>query len=126
MTDFNVWGGVYPSFAVAKAVGPGFEGEIWCDRSMQAARDTLAAVGSRSALDYSLRQRIALLPVLTASVLSAQPSARSLDFGGGLGTGFMVLVNGIPGAAERVDYSVAEVDSICQAGEELFAAKQGP
>lgn len=126
MTDFNVWDGVYPSFAAAKAVGPGFDGDIWRDRSLQAARATLALAGSGQPLDYSLRQRNALLPVLTASVLAAQPRARILDFGGGLGTGYMVLANGIPDAAARIDYAVTEVDSICRVGEELFAGRSGP
>lgn len=123
---FHVWNGVYPSFAAAKAVGPGFDGDIWRDRSLQAARETLALVGSGQPLDYALRQRNALLPTLTASVLAAQPRGSILDFGGGLGTGFMVLANGIPDAESRIDYAVTEVDSICRAGEAVFAGKAGP
>ncbi len=126
MTDFHVWDGVYPSFAAAKAVGPGFDGDIWRDRSLQAARETLALVGSGQPLDYSLRQRNALLPVLTASVLAAQPRVNILDFGGGLGTGYMVLANGIPDAGSKIDYAVIEVDSICRAGEAVFAGRNGP
>lgn len=126
MTAFHVWNGVYPSFAAEKAVGPGFDGEIWRDRSLQAARETLALVGSGQPLDYSLRQRNALLPVLTASVLAGQPRAGILDFGGGLGTGYMMLANGIPDAAAKIDYAVVEVDSICRAGNDLFAGKGGP
>lgn len=126
MSTFHVWNGVYPSFAAAKEVGPGFDGPIWRDRSLQAARETLALVGSGQPLDYALRQRNALLPVLTASMLAAQPRASILDFGGGLGTGFMVLANDIPDAAAKIDYAVVEVDSICRAGNDLFAGKIGP
>jgi putative methyltransferase (TIGR04325 family) len=126
MTTFNVWDGVYPSFAAATAVGPGFDGDIWRDRSLQAARNTLALVGTGQPLDYSLRQRNALLPLLTASVLAAQPRASILDFGGGPGTGFMVVANSIPGGGSKIDYVVTEVDSICRAGEEVFAGKEGP
>jgi putative methyltransferase (TIGR04325 family) len=126
VTAFHVWNGVYPTFAAAKEVGPGFDGEIWRDRSLQAARDTLALVGSGQPLDYALRQRNALLPVLTASVLATQPRASILDFGGGLGTGFMVLADGIADAAAKIDYAVVEVDSICRAGNDLFAGKSGP
>lgn len=123
---FNVWNGVYPSFAAAPAVGPGFDGEMWRDRSLQAARDTLALIGSGQPLDYSLRQRNAFLPVLTASVLASQPRASILDFGGGLGTGYMVLANGIFDAAAKIDYAVIEVDSICRAGAALFTGTKGP
>ncbi len=124
--SFKVWEGVYASFADAPALGPGFDGLIWRDRSLQAAREALALVGTDQPLDYSLRQRNAILPVLTATVLNEQPRASILDFGGGLGTGFMVLSHAVPAAAAKVDYSVIEVDNICRAGTDLFAGKTGP
>ena len=38
----------------------------------------------------------------------------------------MVLAKAMPGAVDRVDYSVVEVDGICRAGCELFAGRKGP
>jgi putative methyltransferase (TIGR04325 family) len=49
-----------------------------------------------------------------------------LDFGGGLGTGYMMLAATVPDARARADYRVVEVDSICRAGRALFAGKPGP
>lgn len=126
VSAFHVWNGVYQSFAAVEAVGPGFDGDIWRDRSVQKARETLALVGSDQPLDYALRQRNALLPVLAASGLAAQPRVSILDFGGGLGTGYMVLANGMPDAGRKIDYAVTEVDSICRAGEAVFAGRTGP
>jgi hypothetical protein len=40
--DFAVWEGVYASFAEAPAIGPGFAGDIWPERSLQAARELAA------------------------------------------------------------------------------------
>ena len=124
--DFNVWEGVYRSFSEAPAEGPGFDGGVWRDRSLQAAREILAAVGSDEPLDYALRQRNAVLPGLVATALDRKSSIRILDLGGGLGTGFMLLMKTVPSAVQRVDYTVVESEGICRAGRELFEGEATP
>jgi putative methyltransferase (TIGR04325 family) len=125
-SDFNVWEGVYGSFAEAPAVGPGFDGPVWRDRSIAAARETFDRAQAGQSLDYSLRQRNAILPTLTAAILTGQSRVNILDFGGGAGTGYMLLAKVMPEAIDRVDYTVVEVESICKAGRKLFASGQGP
>jgi putative methyltransferase (TIGR04325 family) len=125
-SKFNVWEGLYASFAEASAVGPGFEGPIWRDRSEQAARDAIAISQTDEPLDYSLRQRNAHLPLLTATVLSDRGSARILDFGGGLGTGFVILAKSLAAHIDRINYSVVEVESICHVGAPLFTDRKRP
>lgn len=124
--DFNVWEGVYASFAEAPAVGPGFDGPVWRERSIQAARQAAAQVQSRQPLDYALRQRNAVLPPLVATMLSGQNRVSILDFGGGLGTGYFVLTATMPEAIDRLDYSIIDVDGIVEAGRQLFDGKKGP
>lgn len=125
-SDFNIWEGVYGSFSEAPAIGPGFDGPIWRDRSIQAARENFALAKTRHPLDYSLRQRNAILPPIAATLLSRQSRVSILDFGGGLGTAFMVLLQAIGADIARVDYRVVEVDGICHAGRELFTEGTGP
>ncbi len=124
--NFRVWQGVYGSFAEAPAVGPGFDGPIWRDRSIAAARETLALARAQAPIDYALRQRNAILPTLTATLLSEQERVDILDFGGGLGTGYMVLMKTMPEAVQRLDYSVVDVESIAGAGREIFDGHGGP
>jgi putative methyltransferase (TIGR04325 family) len=124
--DFNVWEGVYASFAEAPAIGPGFDGPVWRERSIQAARQAAAQVQGRQPLDYALRQRNAVLPPVVATMLTQQSRVSILDFGGGLGTGYFVLTGTIPEAAGRLDYSIVDVDGIAVAGRQLFDGKQGP
>jgi putative methyltransferase (TIGR04325 family) len=124
--DFKIWEGVYASFDEAPAVGPGFDGQIWRQRSLQAARDAAAKLAAGETLDYSLRQRNAILPGVVAMLLRRQTEVSILDFGGGLGTAFIVLANTIGEDIKRVVYQVVEVDGICSAGLELFASGQGP
>jgi len=124
--DFNVWEGVYASFAEAPAIGPGFDGPVWRERSIQAARQAAAQVQARQPLDYALRQRNAVLPPVVATMLTEQRRVSILDFGGGLGTGYLVLAATMPKAVDRLDYSVVDVDGIALAGRQLFDGKKGP
>jgi putative methyltransferase (TIGR04325 family) len=124
--NFRVWEGVYGSFAEAPAAGPGFDGPLWRDRSIAAARETLAQAEAGNAIDYALRQRNALLPSLTATLLTEQERVDILDFGGGLGTGYMVLIRTMPEAVARVDYTVVDVESIAAVGREIFFGRNAP
>jgi putative methyltransferase (TIGR04325 family) len=127
MTDpaFNVWDGVYGSFAAAPRSGLGFAGATWRERSLQAARDGVAALERGEPLDYSLRQRNVVLPVAAGILLARLERLRVLDFGGGLGTSYLVLREAMP-MVERVDYTVCEVESICETGRALYAPGKGP
>ena len=124
--QFNVWEGVYSSFAEAGATGPGFDGEILRERSIQAGREYLRQIKQGEPLDYSLSQRNALLPVVTAMMLTRQDRVRILDFGGGPGYGLMVLIDALGNARRRIDYHVVDVRTICEAGRELFSDGEGP
>src|ERR1700730_15286646 len=109
--EFNVWEGIYSSFAEAGAAGPGFDGGIWRERSVQAAREYLAQIKRGEPLDYSLSQRNALLPVVTAMLLTRQNRVRILDFGGGPGCGLMVLMSALGSARSQIDYHVVDVEN---------------
>jgi putative methyltransferase (TIGR04325 family) len=123
--EFNVWDGIYSSFAEAGAAGPGFNGGIWRERSIQAAREYLSQIKRGEPLDYSLSQRNALLPVVTAMLLTRESRVRILDFGGGPGYGLIVLIDAL-GDTRSIDYDVVDVENICEAGKELFSDGEGP
>ncbi len=124
--DFAVWEGVYGSFAEAPGAGQGFDGAVWRNRSLQAARETMTRAQAGEPFDYALRQRNATLPILTATLLAEQPRVSILDFGGGLATSYMVLTKAIPDSIDRVEYTVVEGNDICRAGRELFAGRTNP
>jgi putative methyltransferase (TIGR04325 family) len=118
--EFSVWEGVYGSFVEAPAVGPGFHGPTWRNRSIEAAREAIARLKTEEALDYALRQRNSILPTTVATMLTAQERVSVLDFGGGLGTGYVFLTQTMPNAISRVDYAIVDVEEIATAGRELF------
>lgn len=123
---FHVWEGIFASFSEAPASGPGFEGETWRQRSMIAARQSMEQLRAGQVLDYSMRQRNAVLVTLTAALLARQSRVRILDFGGGPGYGFMVLLSAIPDAAKKIDYHIVEVENVCREAPALFDAAAAP
>jgi len=124
--NFKLWDGIYGSFADAPASGPGFAGPAWEEHSLETARATLAQIAAGQPIDYSLKQRNAVLPILVAGLLSHQSQTTVLDFGGGLGVGFMVLMDEIKSPLSRVHYHIVELERICRAGANLFAAQPAP
>jgi putative methyltransferase (TIGR04325 family) len=123
---FNIWEGIYSSFADAPATGPGFAGETWRSRSLALAKDTLANLAAGRPIDRALRQRNAVLPGVLEALLEREPRVRVLDLGGGLGFGYLAIASALGDRMERIDYRIVEVPEICAAGWELFAERPGP
>jgi len=122
---FHIWEGVYPDFRSAEAVaqGSGFSSDVYRLRSMQAASDCLAALKSGTPIPAFHKQRSTLLPLTVAMMLGANEKIKILDFGGGLGIGYMTLVESIPDDLKRVEYTIAEVPEVCQNGMDFHAGK---
>jgi putative methyltransferase (TIGR04325 family) len=117
-----VWEGVYPSFHAANSavVGPGFCGDVWRTRSLAAARGCLEALEAGRPLPQFHKQRSVLLPAVAATMMAIRDRLRILDFGGGLGIGYMALVEGIPHAASRIDYTIVDVPPVVDEGRRLL------
>jgi putative methyltransferase (TIGR04325 family) len=117
--SFNIWEGVYGSFqeAKAEAVGPGFSGEIYLTRALLVAKDCLHSLRVNKPIPQFHKQRSSLLPVTV--VLAMQESLSLLDFGGGLGIGYMTLLESVPEAANKIHYTIIEVPEVCEVGKQL-------
>jgi putative methyltransferase (TIGR04325 family) len=126
MTNFRVWEGVYPSFAEAPEIGPGFAGEIWRERGLASTRRALDDLRMGRSLKGSLRHRNAVLSTLVAVLLANRQRLDICDFGGGFGAGFLVLQSSIPAVASRVAYHIVELDHVCEGAIPLFAGGPGP
>jgi putative methyltransferase (TIGR04325 family) len=124
--DFKVWEGIYESFAEAPGTGAGHEGLTWRERAMHAARDALSRLTSGRTLDYSMRQRNVVMSTLVATLLTQRTKVRVLDFGGGVGIGFIVLSSMIGDKIKRVDYRIVDAESTCRTGFELFGGAEAP
>jgi putative methyltransferase (TIGR04325 family) len=119
---FYIWEGVYDSFAsaAANAKGPGFKGETYCVRSLGAATECLTALRSGTPIPQFHKQRSTFLPCTVAMMLAQSDGVRVLDFGGGLGIGYMTLAESIPHDLGRIDYSILEVPEVAAAARGLL------
>lgn len=119
---FFIWEGVYDSFqsATADAVGPGFGGEVYRKRSLMAATECIEALEAGRPIPQFHKQRSSLLPLTVAMLLGNNEQVKILDFGGGLGIGYMTLAESISNDLKRVDYFIVEVPEVCKAGVDLI------
>lgn len=117
----HIWEGIYRDYAAAErdAAGPGFSGDTWRERSTRAAQECLDALSSKSAIPSFHKQRSTGLPFVAATMVDPRKRLRVLDFGGGLGIGYMTLAEAIPRASLDVDYTILEIPPVCSAGRAL-------
>jgi putative methyltransferase (TIGR04325 family) len=120
---FHIWEGIYPDFqsAVAEAKGAGFSGEVYRRRSLKAATECLVALKSDKPIPAFHKQRSTHLPLIVAMMLEDKKPINILDFGGGLGIGYMTLAESIPDELKRIEYTILEVPEVCQSGTDLHA-----
>jgi len=118
----TVWEGGYQSFeaAAAEAAGDGFSGSMWLARSIHALKECLSAVDHFTPIPPFYMQRSILLPITASMMLNRSSKLRILDFGGGLGIGYLSLVESIPKHSERVAYTIVEVPRVCAEGRNLI------
>jgi putative methyltransferase (TIGR04325 family) len=120
---FYIWEGVYPDFQAAEseAKGAGFGSDVYRNRSLQAATECLVALKSDSPIPAFHKQRSTHLPLAVAMMLRDKQQVKILDFGGGLGIGYMTLAESIPADLQRIEYTIVEVPEVCQSGMDLHA-----
>jgi len=111
-----IWTGVYARYEDVPVSGPGFDGATWTAITRSHTERALADL-HRGASPRATGDR-ALLPELAADVLAARGAVRVVDFGGGMGIGY-IDVRARCGPAD-VDYVVVETEAICVAGRSLF------
>ena len=122
---FYIWEGVYDSFQAAEQdqAGPGFRGDTYKERTRAAAQSCLAALRAGNPIPQFHKQRSTFLPVTVIMMLGGLERIRVLDFGGGLGIGYMTLVESIDRFIDRIDYEIVELPEICDLGQKMLDVK---
>ncbi len=120
---FHIWEGIFPDFqsAVDEAKGAGFSGEVYRRRYLQAATECLVALKSDKPIPAFHKQRSTHLPLTVAMMLEDKKPINILDFGGGMGIGYMTLAESIPAELKRIEYTIVEGLEVCQSGMDLHA-----
>ena len=125
LDDFVIWSGVYPDFKSANKdiSGYGFTGDIYSERSLSAASENLQLLENGESIPQFQKQRVTNLPPIIALLLKNYTKISILDFGGGLGIGYMSLVESLGFEMSRVEYTILEIEQVCNLGENLLGKR---
>ena len=115
-----IWEGVFRSFRDVPARGAAFAGEAWVDTARAHAAELLETLRRTGTIPGAEVEGHDLLPVLAALVQRAGHTVTVLDFGGGLGFGYLHLLAGLT-SRDGLDYWIVETPRLCEAGRALFA-----
>lgn len=119
--EFFIWEGVFENFKNAQefADGFGFSGETYNSRAYDAAKECIKFLNSNTPIPFFHKQRSVMLPPISAMMLNQKHKIEILDFGGGLGIGYMTLKESILNATKQIEYTILELPEICKQGIEL-------
>lgn len=116
------WSGVYPRLRDVPARGPGFSGEIWVEGTRRETEAALRRLRAGTVATGPLGER-GLLPLVAAAAVRNDRPMRILDFGGGMGIGYVDLRGALPLDVE-IDYLVVETERVCEVGRALYVADE--
>lgn len=113
------WEGVFSAPEKVDEQGPGFAGESWLAMTRAFTVEALSRATAGTLRDL-VRSDVQILA--TACRHFADAPVRILDFGGGMGIGYLLLREALPASA-RIDYSVLEGEQVCAGGEALLGTR---
>jgi putative methyltransferase (TIGR04325 family) len=115
----KVWEGIYATFAETEAKNAVFEEPIWLDKIRERARHQLLQASVSAAVSPAAVTSDYALPFVAALAAQRDKELHILDFGGGMGTGFIPLVNMLP-HHQPINFVIVENGAVCNAGREFF------
>jgi len=117
-TEFNIWEGIFSNFELAEKekIEGGFSSDRYIKQAKKVAGESLTALLENRRIPLFHKQRYTLLPIIISVLLSLKKKIRIIDFGGGLGIGYMNCLECIPNANKIITYNIVEIDEICKEG----------
>jgi putative methyltransferase (TIGR04325 family) len=110
-----VWDGIYASRRDVPAVRDEYDAEL-IDEMVSTTTAAWREVGA-GRKPVLWHEALSLL----AGAMSDRGALRVIDFGGGVGSGFVQLLSSLPGDV-ALDYVIVESAAMCQAGRSIFGA----
>jgi len=116
--EFFIWEGIFNDFEKAKnfADGFGFSGDTYNTRAYDAAKECLISLEKKEPIPFFHKQRSVILPPVAAMMLNQKSKIDILDFGGGLGIGYMTLKESVSFKIKKINYTILELPTICKQG----------
>ncbi len=118
--QFKIWEGVFATFAETGADGSAFADDIWTKKLIERTERAKALSKGGAAIAPVTETRDYALPFIAAAIARRDTPLRILDFGGGVGTSFIPLVQMLP-SDQPIEFVVVENETICSIGKRLLA-----
>ena len=117
-TDFNIWEGIFSNFELAEKekIENGFSGCRYITQARKVANESLLAISENRRIPLFHKQRFTLLPITVSFLLNLKNQIHIMDFGGGLGIGYMHCLETIPDVNKKIKYEIIELDEVCKEG----------
>jgi len=117
----DIWHGIFDRFRDAPSRGGAFDGKRWLNQSLQLmARYQGHNESNKTAplsLDFNENPLATVVAILQAEL--ELPPLRILDFGGGLGITYSMMIASLT-TKDNIDFHVVENENICRLGGEAF------
>lgn len=112
---FNIWEGVYDTFSDVPVYGDGFDGERWISRSLIKIKDLIKCSNENDKIHF------VDLPLysIAADIYAKKNKVKILDFGGGMGNGFIPLCTTLPDS-DNLSFTIIEGKKVVGNAEKLF------
>jgi len=114
-----IWDGIYESFDQAPVSGDGFASDVWLADMERYTSTALMALRNEDGIPENVPQYHALLSILVASLATSKRPLRVIDFGGGMGIGFVNMMRCLP-EDMACEYLVVDNEASCDRGRRLF------
>lgn len=114
-----VWSGVYRDFRDVPVRGPGFNGVVWVAATRARTYRALSEFIAQRTTPAPPAGERALLPLLATSLALQRGDVSVLDFGGGMGIGYVDILRALRSPA-GLKYLVVETDEVCAEGRAIF------
>ncbi|MBT3514000.1 MAG: methyltransferase, TIGR04325 family [Nitrospina sp.] len=120
--NHNIWEGVYENWDLAPGDDDAFKNDFWIEKISQQALKTLESYHSQDDKPLATSVRENVLPLTSAMIsLNKLEPLRILDFGGGMGAGYLLLKKFLC-AQKLIEYHIVEGEDICQRGKKIFSS----
>lgn len=117
-----IWNGIYAAAGDIPSQGEGFNGTAWTELARSWIEPLLAAHESEGAIPDDGSHRIFL--GVAALLARLRGSLRVVDFGGGLGDPYILLIESLRDTS-MIDYRVVELPQMCAEGRKVFQKYPG-
>ena len=114
MKKLKMFEGIYNSFNEIETHGEAFASEFWKSRETKRIKEALKMKPEalNSSKEYPLFH-------VASMALNREKDLRIIDFGGGLGKGFLSVSRGILDL-KKLDYKIIEIQELCEIGKKIF------